>query len=600
YGKTQMDNPADDDIEWQESRTFTGLTPGMEYHFYTRVAATDYYEAGPKSAPIDISTKGGGQYSSLEETDANNLKYVFDLSEYDGSVSANAVIDGGGRNNPVDIANLNIPETIKYYDVDVKVTEIKAQAFFYNDNLINVVIPDSVEVIGEFAFANCTNIENIQFGNGLKYIDDSAFASCGKVEQIVLQEGLEGIGTHAFANDSSLKAVFLPSTLQTVSGNEQTRSIYYNVPDTLKVYCRVSGNAIPGPKSGWEEYWNRFSGGPGDVYDTFWYKEDPEKNEVTLYSPESKYLTEDGSTQLTVEVPFTSVYSEDYPDGSTEFNEGDNTGFCVFEAKATNYIGVINSVCLNWALDKYDKVIIPEGNVAMMDGDVLIPQDTELLVEGDFATEAFKFLYENDTVSYNSLYFAHYHDDANNVLTNNGTIRVTGNLYTANMAFNALVGENSQRTEDYMSTIVSQGKIELLDDSKFYIYSAEEGIQRQHANSVSSNACMYIDDITVSGNSAIYVNTYRYPGDEDFSMSKMKYSDSDGVNNLTGAFGNNGLFVLKCDPDKSTGSFAIDYGFVCGFYNFISGNTSQSIKVLDVLTFKQGNIENYIYAHSIP
>ncbi len=598
YGKTQIDDPSDEDIDWQESRTFTGLTPGMEYSFYTRVAATDFYEAGPRSARTRISTKNADQYGVVSRTDTNNIEYTFDLAGYDGSVSANAAIDGGGNQGSVTVENLEIPETIKYYDVDVKVTEIKDNAFYNNNNLINVVIPDSVEVIGEFAFGNCINIENIQFGKGLKYIDNSAFASCEKVEKIVLQEGLEGIGTHAFANDSSLKAVFLPSTLQTVSGNENMGSIFYNIPLDMNVYCRVSGDDVSGPKPGWEEYWNK----DNDTYehDTFWYREDADNNEVILYSSESKYVYYNALAQANLAARFNSVYSN-YPSNRTEFDEDENNGFCVFEKNANSYIGVIDSDCLKWALENYAKVVIPKGNVAMMDSDVTIQQGKELWIEGDFATEAFNFIYNNDTISLDDLYFAHYHDDkAHNVLKNYGTIRVTGNLYTANMTFNALEGENGSRMSDYMSTIVSEGKIELLDNSEFYIYCAEEGILRDNTNSVTKHTCMDISDITISGNGAILVNTFKSSNDNDYSKSIKKYSETAGINNLTGAFGNNGLFVLQCSQSKTTGAFAIEYDFVKGSHDFINGNTSQAISVLDVLTFKQGNIENYIYAHSIP
>ena len=57
-------------------------------------------------------------------------------------------------------ANLVIPETYNGFPV----TEIDENAFMGNKKLVSVVIPDSVEIIGDSAFKNCQKLETVTFG----------------------------------------------------------------------------------------------------------------------------------------------------------------------------------------------------------------------------------------------------------------------------------------------------------------------------------------------------------------------------------------------------------------------------------------------------
>ena len=54
-------------------------------------------------------------------------------------------------------STLVIPATVK----DVPVTAVGASAFEGNTNLTSIDLPDSIQVIGSRAFANCTNLSTI-------------------------------------------------------------------------------------------------------------------------------------------------------------------------------------------------------------------------------------------------------------------------------------------------------------------------------------------------------------------------------------------------------------------------------------------------------
>ena len=80
-------------------------------------------------------------------------------------------------------ANLVIPETYNGFPV----TEIDENAFLGNKKLVSVVIPDSVEIVGNSAFKNCQRLETVTFGeyaSMLCEIGKQAFFGCTTLEFI--------------------------------------------------------------------------------------------------------------------------------------------------------------------------------------------------------------------------------------------------------------------------------------------------------------------------------------------------------------------------------------------------------------------------------
>ena len=116
-----------------------------------------------------------------------------------------------------------------------------SKAWFIGDNTITkVVIPEGVETISAYAFANLTALTEVVFPSSLKYIEYGAFWGCRNLEKITfsgennittvnqqafqdcdLQGTLElpnvyVISNYAFAGNMKLEKVVLPATLQTI------------------------------------------------------------------------------------------------------------------------------------------------------------------------------------------------------------------------------------------------------------------------------------------------------------------------------------------------------------------------------------------------
>ena len=95
-----------------------------------------------------------------------------------------------------------IPAT--YNGLPVK--EIAEMAFYKKNDIVQVVLPDSIEKIDRMAFYACLNLQECSLNNGLEWIGDSAFEDCSSLTSIDIPDHV-GIGSSVFQGCSSLKTV---------------------------------------------------------------------------------------------------------------------------------------------------------------------------------------------------------------------------------------------------------------------------------------------------------------------------------------------------------------------------------------------------------
>lgn len=81
-----------------------------------------------------------------------------------------------------------------------------------------LVVPSSIESIGEGTFLMCSKLEfaDLSAARDLKVIGPKAFASCKALRTVLLNDGLEKIGTCCF-EESGLEEVTIPGSLRKVS-----------------------------------------------------------------------------------------------------------------------------------------------------------------------------------------------------------------------------------------------------------------------------------------------------------------------------------------------------------------------------------------------
>lgn len=108
-----------------------------------------------------------------------------------------------------------IRESNEESDFEVK----KGVLLKYYGNGGDVVIPDSVDCIGEEAFAGCTSLTSITIPDGVTSIGAGAFSDCSSLTSLVIPAGIIFVGMSAFYGCSSLTSVTVPGSLMHISWN---------------------------------------------------------------------------------------------------------------------------------------------------------------------------------------------------------------------------------------------------------------------------------------------------------------------------------------------------------------------------------------------
>lgn len=107
-----------------------------------------------------------------------------------------------------------------------EVTDIPDTVFLISDaafadcsSLSKIELPISVLSIGAMAFSNCQSLSEVIVPSGVQTLPDSAFADCIALQRVTLSEGLTNISVAAFRNCTALQEVQLPDTLESIKSN---------------------------------------------------------------------------------------------------------------------------------------------------------------------------------------------------------------------------------------------------------------------------------------------------------------------------------------------------------------------------------------------
>lgn len=111
------------------------------------------------------------------------------------------------------------------------VTTIGTKAFYYNEQLQSVVLPENLEIIEDEAFQGA-GLTTLSLPLSLQTIGYSSFFVCSNLESIVIPGNVQSVGSYAFRSCENLKEFFYPANLDISSAginysNNNTSIISY-------------------------------------------------------------------------------------------------------------------------------------------------------------------------------------------------------------------------------------------------------------------------------------------------------------------------------------------------------------------------------------
>lgn len=109
-----------------------------------------------------------------------------------------------------------VPASVIVGDREIPVTEIADNAFS-SSWITGILIPESVRIIGNEAFAECIALEWVEMPLEMDEIGHRAFYGCESLSSIEIPEGITELKSATFQKCKSLAFVILPDSLQTIA-----------------------------------------------------------------------------------------------------------------------------------------------------------------------------------------------------------------------------------------------------------------------------------------------------------------------------------------------------------------------------------------------
>ena len=96
----------------------------------------------------------------------------------------------------------------------------------------DLVIPNSVTSIGDYAFIVCSGLTSVTIGNSVTSIGDYAFYYCSGLTSVTIGNSVTSIGDYAFNSCKGLTSVTIPNSVTSIG-----EWAFYDCLELLDVYC---------------------------------------------------------------------------------------------------------------------------------------------------------------------------------------------------------------------------------------------------------------------------------------------------------------------------------------------------------------------------
>ena len=142
-----------------------------------------------------------------------------------------------GTDTPIIPPEVLSTDLVYRINVEEGITCIGVGCFAGYENLTDVSLPESVDVIRDSAFFDCENLERISFPDSMTSIGECAFQLCISLKSVNLPNGITEISALTFTQDEQLETVIIPDTVTKICNGAFggcMRLSTVNIPETIE------------------------------------------------------------------------------------------------------------------------------------------------------------------------------------------------------------------------------------------------------------------------------------------------------------------------------------------------------------------------------
>lgn len=235
-----------------KSEGFTQYQNGLTWYYEVvdGEAVNVYVYSGTPGSIVTIPTSLGGYPVTSISGQKNGNYYQYSIF---------------GRNNDVNgytkrVTNIVIPDTVSIIGNDTFVNcsalkevnfpknlEIIETSAFQNSAIESAIIPDNVTKIESTSFYNCSKLKTIHIGNSVNSIGINAFAECTNATDVQISSSVKTIYENSFRG---IKDVFVDNTKENLEIIHESGFIINKKPNMHYKNCthNINLNAIEGIK----------------------------------------------------------------------------------------------------------------------------------------------------------------------------------------------------------------------------------------------------------------------------------------------------------------------------------------------------------------
>ena len=152
---------------------------------------------------------GNGDSGGSENTQPPVVESDFGFEAIEGEVGKARITRYSG-----DSVSVTVPSTVSLDGVEYSVTEIGSNVFAYKDNIVEIILPDTVETMGESAFRGCESLNSFKSPLSLASIGSNCFYGCSSLLSFTLPPNVNAIGEDAFKGCDRLYEIDNQSELE--------------------------------------------------------------------------------------------------------------------------------------------------------------------------------------------------------------------------------------------------------------------------------------------------------------------------------------------------------------------------------------------------